>query len=150
MSNDPNVGGFGQPGQYYEGYKPEDIKRMQSDIANFAPGIGGFHNPLMIQHRQQALSLLAQIHADKNLDEESRKYLLQNFTSGPTGTRVKDTQGKIDTITNEYRSALEGTDPKFKARVATQKYYETMFDQPGSRQTRGADFSLLMSNATKR
>lgn len=152
MSNDANAPGFGVPGQYYAGYDDASLKKIEQGIANYAPngdGLGGFTNPLLFQHRQQALQLFQQVKGDKNLDEESRKYLLQQFMSAPASTRLKDTEGKLSSLMGEYRSALEGTDPKFKARVATQKYYETMFDQPGQKQTRG-DFSLLMSNVTKR
>lgn len=149
MSNDPNAPGFGVPGQYYAGYDESALKQIEQGVASYAPGVGGFQNPLMIQQRQQALNLFQQVKSDKNLDEESRRYLLQQFLSAPTSTKVQDTTAKLNSLMGEYRSAVEGTDPKFKARIATQKYYETMFDQPGQKQTRG-DFSLLMSNVTKR
>jgi len=98
--------------------------------------------------RNKRISLLTSLTPTNNptLDEESRAEFvgLLNSSSGLTTSgqaqRNKNVQGEI-------AKALEGTDPKYKARLNMQKLYEIMTDRPGQKQTRGVD--LLMSNSQK-
>ncbi len=55
-----------------------------------------------------------------------------------SGWLTADDQAGLNAL---YNGAKEGMDIKFKERMATQKLYETLVDQPGQQQTRNA--SLL-------
>ncbi len=153
MSNDGN-GGMGVSGNYFTPFSRKDIDKVKSGVQGYLSTLPGNIDRTKDKKHQEMkiLRFIDQIASDKKLDENSRSLLLGQFTS-MEGTGINDPllslDKKLNSIRKEYSNAASSTDAAFKSRVATQKMYETMIDQPGAKQTR-ADMSLLLSNTMKR
>lgn len=74
-------------------------------------------------------SLLTGIRKDETISDITRQELLLSVEGGSPSDRALDIASSI------FSKAKEGIEDKFKSRQAIQATFETMFDQPGRRQT---------------
>lgn len=86
--------------------------------------------------------LAVSVNDNQTIDGESKKEFLDLLLDKNYDYTSK---GVYEKVSGEFQKAIEGIEPKFKARKATEEYYKAIIDKPGGKQTRSPD--LLMSNA---
>jgi len=91
------------------------------------------------------MDLVKQIKDNTTIDKRTQSELLAKLNPAMIDNSIG---GIMQNISAEFQKAVEGTDPKYKARLATQQYYTALVNTPGKSQTRsGNDYTALMSNA---
>lgn len=92
----------------------------------------------------QLNTLLSQTKESKTISDATKEDILKIGGEFSDNLTLGQAQDVLDRARGLFGGGMEGTDPKFKSRQATQKLFETMLDQPGSAQLRGQAVASIL------